>query len=91
MVNCSDLVSSQVVSSQGFRAYLDLVRDHTSFNGTLIRECKFAICGALWGYGSTDLAGIGVSPLPNIDPGHQRATNSNFAPGNSSLLPHHSP
>lgn len=67
MVNCSDLVSSQVGSSQEFRAYITLVREHTSFNDTFW-ECKFAICGALWGYGNTDLAGIGVSPLPEHRP-----------------------
>lgn len=56
MVNCSDLVSRQLATSQELTAYLDLVREHTSFNDTLIYECKYAICGALWGYGNTDLA-----------------------------------
>lgn len=66
MVNCSDLVSRQVISSQEFDNYVDLISERTSFNETLLAECSAAICGALWGYGDTDLAGIGVSPLPNL-------------------------
>jgi hypothetical protein len=74
MVDCSDLVSSQVVSSQEYKAYIDLIRERTSFNKTLLSECHAAICGALWGYGNTDLAGIGVSLPPNLDPIRPRAT-----------------
>ncbi|KAK1825786.1 hypothetical protein QBC39DRAFT_377093, partial [Podospora conica] len=58
MVDCSDLVSSQV-SQERFKAYLDLIREHTSFNNTLLSECHAQICGALWGYGNSDLSGIG--------------------------------
>jgi len=74
MVDCSDLVFSQVVTSQEYDGYIDLIRERTAFNETILSECHAAICGALWGYGNTDLAGIGVSPPPNLDLINPRAT-----------------
>jgi hypothetical protein len=44
-----------------FGDYMTLVRNRTSFNETLLRQCQVPICGALWGYGLPDLSGIGVS------------------------------
>ena len=95
MVDCSDLVFSQVVTSQEYDGYIDLIRERTAFNETILSECHAAICGALWGYGNTDLAGIGVSPPPNLDLINPRATcnppNSHRVPGSRRLLPHHPP
>jgi hypothetical protein len=44
-----------------FGDYMALVRNRTSFNETLLRQCQVPICGALWGYGLPDISGIGVS------------------------------
>jgi hypothetical protein len=46
-----------------FGEYMALVRNRTSFNETLLRQCQVPICGALWGYGLPDISGIGVSSL----------------------------
>jgi hypothetical protein len=44
-----------------FGDYMALVRNRTSFDETLLRQCQVPICGALWGYGLPDISGIGVS------------------------------
>ncbi|KAL1835671.1 hypothetical protein VTJ49DRAFT_6254 [Mycothermus thermophilus] len=44
-----------------FGTYVDDVRSRTSFNETLLQQCRVPICGALWGYGMPDIAGIGVA------------------------------
>jgi hypothetical protein len=46
---------------QDFGDYMALVRNRTSFNETLLRQCQVPICGVLWGYGLPDISGIGVS------------------------------
>lgn len=46
-----------------FGEYMALVRNRTSFNEALLRQCQVPICGALWGYGLPDISGIGVSLL----------------------------
>lgn len=44
-----------------FGVYMALVRNRTSFDEALLRQCHLPICGALWGYGLPDISGIGVS------------------------------
>ncbi|GAB1320019.1 hypothetical protein MFIFM68171_10229 [Madurella fahalii] len=44
-----------------FGDYMTLLRNRTSFNETLLRQCQVPICGALWGYGLPDISGIGVA------------------------------
>lgn len=55
-INCSTLTSVR-----GFQDYIQIVRNETSFNQTLLRFCQDEICGALWGVGNPDVSGIGVS------------------------------
>jgi len=56
VADCSGLDAFRV-----FKDYADLLRNRTSFNETLLRQCQQPICQALWGYGIPDLSGIGVS------------------------------
>jgi hypothetical protein len=56
---CADC--SIFVSINGFAEYIQLIRDTTGFNVTLLTSCRNDICGALWGFGNSDVSGIGVS------------------------------
>jgi len=46
---------------KSFESYASLLRDRTSFNETLLSQCRLPICQALWGFGEPDLSGIGVA------------------------------
>jgi hypothetical protein len=56
LFDCSALAQQ----TGGFQDYIDRVRNHTSFNTTLVEFCDSEICGALWGIGNPDVSGIGV-------------------------------
>lgn len=60
VVDCSDLNAFKA-----FGDYTDLLRNRTSFNDTLLRQCQQDICQALWGFGVPDLSGIGVGFSPS--------------------------
>ncbi|KAK4445583.1 hypothetical protein QBC34DRAFT_384157 [Podospora aff. communis PSN243] len=52
---------SQFDGYQVFSEYMELIRNTTSFNETLLGQCREAICQTLWGFGVEDLSGIGVA------------------------------
>jgi len=55
-VDCSALADMT-----GFQEYMQLIRNETKFNTTLLGFCQNEICGALWGVGNPDVSGIGVT------------------------------
>lgn len=57
--DCSNLDGFQV-----FKDYLNLIRNRTSFDEALLKQCQEPICQTLWGFGLEDLSGIGVSFPP---------------------------
>jgi hypothetical protein len=44
-----------------FTAYIDLLRNRTGGDFSLVRDCKKEVCGALWGFGNPDISGIGMA------------------------------
>src|SRR4051794_21129250 len=72
VIDCSALDAFTLFSD-----YTDLLRNRTSFNETLLRQCQQPICQALWGFGVPDLSGIGVSSQPNSRTKGSRSRNTN--------------
>ena len=44
-----------------FAAYIDLLRNATGGDFSLVKDCKTNVCGALWGSGNPDISGIGMA------------------------------
>ena len=44
-----------------FTAYIDLLRNATGGDFSLVKDCKTNVCGALWGSGNPDISGIGMA------------------------------
>jgi hypothetical protein len=44
-----------------FTAYIDLLRNNTGGDFSLVRGCRKEVCGALWGSGNPDISGIGMT------------------------------
>ncbi|KAK3686141.1 hypothetical protein B0T22DRAFT_538335 [Podospora appendiculata] len=45
----------------GFQQYMELIRNETVLNPTLLGFCQNEICGVLWGIGNPDVSGIGMT------------------------------
>ena len=48
-------------SRTSFSAYVELVRNATNENFSLVEDCRAEVCGALWGSGNPDVSGIGMA------------------------------
>lgn len=43
-----------------FTAYVDLLRNLTNGDFSLVKVCKKDVCEALWGFGNPDISGVGM-------------------------------
>lgn len=48
-------------SRSGFPEYIELLRNATSSDFSLVSSCTAEICGALWGTGNPDISGVGMA------------------------------
>ncbi|KAK3328583.1 hypothetical protein B0T19DRAFT_462203 [Cercophora scortea] len=58
--NQTQLDCSVFSDMSGFQQYMELIRNETDFNATLLGFCRNEICGVLWGIGNPDVSGIGI-------------------------------
>lgn len=57
----NDSYCAALSSRADFEGYVDLLRNVTNGDFSLVKECRGEVCGALWGSGNPDISGIGMA------------------------------
>ncbi|KAF2872294.1 hypothetical protein BDV95DRAFT_605923 [Massariosphaeria phaeospora] len=57
----SDAACGSLTSRTNFPEYIELVKNVTKGDFSLVHRCRKEVCGALWGSGNADISGIGMA------------------------------